>query len=362
MPCIIIVGGGYGGSLLARKLDPHCDVTLIEPRDAFVHNVAAMRAVTTPQLVDRIVLPYDRLLRRGRVLRDRVMGLGRSHVALASGRVQQGDVIVVATGSRYAAPFKPQTDRCDDYRAAVGAANEAILQARHVAIVGAGAVGVELAGEIASSMPGKIVTLISEGQNLFPDFTRGLGRRLEKDLHAMGVRLIKGMRIADLKATDRPVEGPLSLPDGKAIDADLVIPAVGARFENTLLRTVRDARFDSVGRAIVDSWLGLPGWANVFVLGDAAASGDKATIVAAMRQCDWLAKHLLAVTGGAKAEKLAPYRPYRVQPILIPVGPARGASVLPFGTKGLAVGAWFTSAIKGKDLFVSRYRRDFRLN
>ena len=253
MASIIIVGGGYGGSLLARRLDPHCDVTLIEPRDAFVHNVAAMRAVTAPELVDRIVLPYDRLLKRGRVLRDRVTGLGQSHVALASGRVQQGDAIVVATGSRYAAPFKPQTDRCDDFRAAVLGANQAIRQARHVAIVGAGAVGVELAGEIAASMPGKtVVTLISEGQSLFPDFTAGLGRRLEQDLHALGVRLIKGMRVADLKSTDHPVEGPLTLSDGKTIDADLVIPAIGSRFDNTLLRTVPQATFDSVGRAIVD--------------------------------------------------------------------------------------------------------------
>lgn len=360
MASIIIIGGGYGGSLLARKLDSQCDVTLIEPRDAFIHNVAAMRAVTAPKLLDRIVLPYDRLLKRGRVVRDRVTGLGQSQVALASGRVQKGDVIVVATGSRYAAPFKPQTDRCDDFCAAVWDANKAVREARHVAIVGAGAVGVELAGEIASSMPGKTVTLIGEGQGLFPDYTGGLGRRLEQDLRALGVHVIKGMRIADLKATDHPSEGPLSSADGKVIDANLVIPTIGARFDNTLLRTMPQVTFDSLGRANVDAWLRLPGSANIFALGDAAANGDKATIVAVMRQCDWLAKHLVALSRGSRSEKLPPYRPYKVQPILVPVGPARGASVLPFGRKGLAVGAWFTSTIKGKGLFVSRYRRDFR--
>jgi NADH dehydrogenase FAD-containing subunit len=208
-------------------------------------------------------------------------------------------------------------------------------------------------------MPGKTVTLISEGQSLFPEYTPGFGRRLEKDLDALGVRLIKGKRVGDLKSTDRPVEGPLSLSDGKSIDPDLVIPATGSRFDNTLLRTVPQATFDNVGRAVVDSWLRLPGFANIFVLGDAAANGDKATIVAVMRQCDWLAKHLLARAGSAKSEKLAAYRPYKVQPILVPVGPLRGASVLPFGAKGLTVGARFTSAIKGKDLFVSRYRGDF---
>ncbi len=43
--CIVIVGGGHGGAALARALEGATDVLLIEPRDCFVHNVAALRAV-----------------------------------------------------------------------------------------------------------------------------------------------------------------------------------------------------------------------------------------------------------------------------------------------------------------------------
>ena len=34
----------------------------MEPRDAFVHNVAAIRAIVEPALLDRLIIPYDRLL------------------------------------------------------------------------------------------------------------------------------------------------------------------------------------------------------------------------------------------------------------------------------------------------------------
>ena len=64
---VIIVGGGYTGTALARALDKLAEVQLVDARDRFVHNVAAIRSVVDPSLLDRIVIPYDRLLRRGGV-------------------------------------------------------------------------------------------------------------------------------------------------------------------------------------------------------------------------------------------------------------------------------------------------------
>ena len=46
-------------------------------------------------------------------------------------------------------------------------------------------------------------------------------------------------------------------------------------------------------------------------------------------------------------------------PILVPLGARRGASVLPITKKGLAVGPFLTSAIKGKQLFIPRYWKEF---
>ena len=48
MKRVVIVGGGYAGTSLARSLDAAVEVVLVEPRDRFVHNVAAIRALVEP--------------------------------------------------------------------------------------------------------------------------------------------------------------------------------------------------------------------------------------------------------------------------------------------------------------------------
>ena len=47
---VVIIGGGYGGLLLAHKLMNKrlCKVTLIDPKDCMVHYVAALRSSVNP--------------------------------------------------------------------------------------------------------------------------------------------------------------------------------------------------------------------------------------------------------------------------------------------------------------------------
>jgi hypothetical protein len=57
---VVIIGGGYAGISVVGALDEDADVTLVERRDAFVHNVAALRAlVQRDMLIDRYAdLPH----------------------------------------------------------------------------------------------------------------------------------------------------------------------------------------------------------------------------------------------------------------------------------------------------------------
>ncbi len=47
-------------------------------------------------------------------------------------------------------------------------------------------------------------------------------------------------------------------------------------------------------------------------------------------------------------------------PFLLPLGPGCGASVMPFGKRGMVVGGSPTKTIKGKGLFIPRYRKELR--
>ena len=69
---VAVIGGGYGGVNVAKALDEIADVVLVEPKDAFFHNIAALRGLVDPDWLPRIFIPYDGLLKRGRVVRDRV--------------------------------------------------------------------------------------------------------------------------------------------------------------------------------------------------------------------------------------------------------------------------------------------------
>ena len=54
MKRVVIVGGGYAGTLLARALDPIAEVVLIEPKAAFVHNVARYSRRRRSRLVGQV--------------------------------------------------------------------------------------------------------------------------------------------------------------------------------------------------------------------------------------------------------------------------------------------------------------------
>src|SRR5437588_5054001 len=148
---VVVVGGGYAGIQVAKALDAELDVTLVEPRDAFVHNVAALRALVDPTWLSRIFLPYDGLLAHGRVVRDRAALADRWRVALASGTELRADFVVLATGSTYPFPAKSDRDDADAARERYRAAHAALAGAGRVLLLGAGPVGIELAGEIKAA-------------------------------------------------------------------------------------------------------------------------------------------------------------------------------------------------------------------
>ena len=132
MKRVIIVGGGYAGANLARALDKVAEVCVVEARDHFVHNVAAIRSVVDPSLLGQIVIPYDRLLRRGRVRQGLVANAFDGGVTLANGETIEGDVVIVATGSSYARPFKPAWHFAQAFADSVKDAHAGLLETERV--------------------------------------------------------------------------------------------------------------------------------------------------------------------------------------------------------------------------------------
>jgi len=50
LPHVVIIGGGYAGTYLAYLLQQEtiCKVTLVDPKDVFIHRAGVMRSIVEP--------------------------------------------------------------------------------------------------------------------------------------------------------------------------------------------------------------------------------------------------------------------------------------------------------------------------
>lgn len=351
---ITIVGGGYLGAELAKSLDDTAEVTLIEPRSHFVHAPAMIRAVVDPSLMDRALIPYDNLLKYGQVIRARAIGIDAEGATLENGGRVPADFIVVATGSSNAMPFKPVGPDVDGLRQANQRVHQQLKAARTIGIVGAGAVGTELAGEIAFGMPGKKVTLISDADRLFPTMPDKLGAALARKLRDAGVTLVLGNKAENLKSLTEPYAGSLKLSDGSEYGFDLVFPVLGSRASSDLIEGLPGAQKSTANRVKVDPWLRPSSLPNLFAAGDVSDAGDGMTIVATSRQLPWLKATLKGLVAGKRLEDMKPYKPWGPKaPILVPLSPTRGNSFLGLFTAG----DFLTRKLKGENLFLNKYNK-----
>ncbi|WP_052422610.1 NAD(P)/FAD-dependent oxidoreductase [Nonomuraea candida] len=347
-PSVVVLGGGYGGYKVAKLLDDVADVTLVDPTDAFVHNVASWRALVEPEWLDRIFLPYRRLLVNGRFLRDRAVAVDGRHVTLASGRTIEPDYLVLATGSAY--PFPAKTDRpeTEAAKAELRAAHEVLARAERVLLVGAGPAGLELAGEIKSAFPGKHVTLADVAPDILPGpFDQELRVELRRQLAELGVELKLGSPLRELPDAPPATAAPIAIATeaGEKLTADVWFRCFGVSPRTDYLRGALAEATDGQGHVRVDPFLRVLGQERVFAIGD-IADADRKMAAYAGRQGELLAANLRAeITGEGEAvayERQAPV-------ILVPLGPEGGAGQLP--GQGL-IGAEATAQIKGRAMLV----------
>jgi NADH dehydrogenase FAD-containing subunit len=354
-PVVVVIGGGYAGSNVARQLDDIADVVLVEPKDAFVHNVAALRALADPSWLPRIYLPYDRLLTSGRVVRDRAAKVEPGRVTLASGEELAADYIVLATGSGYPFPAKSDVDDTAVAHDRVRAAHAALDAAGRVLLVGAGPVGIELAGEIKAAWPGKQVTLLDAADDILgARFRDDLKAELRRQLGALGVELVLGSPLTAEPPTEpgQPGEFTVTTESGRAITAQVWFRCYGVTPVSDYLAGALAAARDSGGFVTVNPFLQVPGQDRVFALGDVSGADHKMA-GAAGRQAPVVAGNIRALIEGT------PLTAYEATPpsIVVPIGPAGGSGQRAGADELIA--AELVSELKGRDLMVDRFAEMF---
>lgn len=143
-------------------------------------------------------------------------------------------------------------------------------------IVGGGPTGIEMAGAISDisravlsrdfkeidTRRAKII-LVEAGQRVLASFDEALSKRAEADLAAMGVDVMKGVRVTDINEHGVQIDGSVF------IQAQTVIWAAGV--QAATISTKPEIKKDRAGRIFVSPDFSVPGYENVFVVGDMAA-------------------------------------------------------------------------------------------
>ena len=356
---VAVIGGGYGGSAVAKALDSEADVVLIDPRDAFVNAAGSLRALARPDWAGNVFFPFDTLLSRGEVIRERASSVDPEGVTLASGRRVEADYLVLATGSRYAYPAKPEADSAAEALDDLRRSHKELQSAERVLILGAGPVGLELAGEIREVWSDKEITVVDPAEQLLPGFRPEMREDLHRQLAERDVRLRLGTTLTAPPATGPGLAGTFTVAtaDGDELTADIWFRAHGVRVDSDYLADGRLTARTEDGRVPVTETLHVRGHAHVYAVGDLTDLAEAKMAGYAMQHAEVVARNIAAQLRGE--EPTAAYRPAPDPMILLPLGMTGGVGQLPSPDGPNVVTADTVSAYKGGDLFTGRFAELF---
>ncbi|GAA4337955.1 hypothetical protein GCM10023086_72080 [Streptomyces venetus] len=356
---VVVIGGGYAGVRLAKRLDGTARVTLVDRKEVFFHRVASLRAGVRPEWTHTPFIPYDRLLHRGRVVAGKVVRIDTAErqVVLATGERLPYDVVVIATGADYPEPARFSGTTTEEAAKSFAEHQRNIATAEHVLVVGGGPGGVELSAEIRLARPDARVTLAHSGSALLDSTgSERPGRRALAWLesHDVEVRLDSFMSPGTEFGTYRDARGTV-------IEADLSFWATGTTPNTLWIRLAGHGDWlNRTGHVKVDRTLRVEGKLDVFAVGDVNDVTELKITPAALAQADIAAHNIRAhlKSSGRHRKEPRSYRPTQRTPLIVPLGPADGLTVVPVpGGESAVLGSRTTTMAKAKTLMTPYMRR-----
>ncbi|KAH6694257.1 hypothetical protein BKA61DRAFT_712180 [Leptodontidium sp. MPI-SDFR-AT-0119] len=250
---IVILGGNFSGVSTAHYLLRHIlpplrsanggrseyKLTLISPSDHTFFKIAAPRALISAELVplDKSFGSIPDAFRDYKTSEFKFVqgaavhvdeGANVIHVRLTGSTanvIVRYHSLVVATGTTSPSPLWTLHGNYRDTAAAFEGLHERLPNAKTILIVGGGATGVEVAGEIGYYYKGKDITLLSGSSRLLPGLKHtGVGKAAERQLKVLNVKTTHNIKV--ISRTELPNGKVLvNLSDGGPETFDVYIDA-----------------------------------------------------------------------------------------------------------------------------------------
>lgn len=343
-PRVVIVGAGFGGLSAAQELaGAPFDVTLIDRHNYHLFQPLLYQVATAGLSPADIAAPIRSIV-RGRsnqtVMLATVTGVDlKASEVIADERRIPFDYLILATGAQHAyfghddwEPFAPGLKTIDDatrFRARMllafeRAESETDADERRrlltFVVIGGGPTGVEMAGAIAELARRALakdfrtidpasarVILVEAGPRLLTAFDPSLSDRAQRSLEGLGVEIRLGKAVTSCDA-DGVVLGDQRIEARTIMWGAGVMASPAGRWLNV--------PSDRAGRVMVNPDLSVPGYSNVFVIGDTATVNDSSgkslpgVAPVAKQQGRYVAKSLIAAANGRAATAPFAYRDF----------------------------------------------------
>ncbi|MGQ4403045.1 NAD(P)/FAD-dependent oxidoreductase [Streptomyces hayashii] len=356
---VVVIGGGYAGVRLTQQLASTAPVTLVDRKEVFFHRIASLRAGVRPEWSVTPFIPYDRLLRDGRMVVGKAVSIDTTarQVVMATGERLPYDVVVIASGADYPEPARFTGVTAEETIESFAAHQRKVAAAQHVLVVGGGPSGVELSAEIRLARPDARVTLAHAGPALL--HATGSERAGRKALdwlesHDVDVRLDSFISPGNDFGTYRDANGTV-------IDADVSFWATGTTPNTLWLRLAGHGDWlTASGHVKVDRRLRVQGRRDVFAVGDVNDATELKITPAALAQADLAAHNIRAHLQSSGRHRREPrlYRPLRRTPLIVPFGSADGMTLVPvLGGESAVLGGRTSVLAKAKTLMTPYMRR-----
>lgn len=304
MKHIVIIGGGYAGVYALRELvkNKNIKITLIDKHTYHnlqpeVYDLIANKGTIADVTIDLSSLcgGFEHPFLEYKNLRVTDIDYKQKQIATAEQETIQFDYLLLSVGTR---TFFPQNieglNNTNDLKKLHKALyfkqnfekqlfNKIEDEAKkcdktHIAVVGAGLSGVEIAAEMAFyanqffkrgsfHCDNFKISLISSRSTILPGFDQKMIRMASERLHDLGINIITDTK---MQSCDKEY---LYLSNGTKIHYSFIIFAGGIEAANLILKS--DLPKNNKGQIIVDEYLKVQGYDDIFAAGDIAQIKDK---------------------------------------------------------------------------------------
>lgn len=316
---IVILGGGFCGALIAKKLDAarELEIILIEKKHYFDYSPSIHKVVIHPSYLRKVIVPYYSFLEHVHIIIDNVIKVTPTYIETKKNKIGY-DYLIISTGIDYPIMLKNKENVFVlKYASDAVDMSTKILNVDNLLIIGGGLIGVEIAAELVTQTKNKQISIVHSHDRLLERNPIKASQYAQRFLEKHDVNIVFNEKVI------RHENHSFLTDKNKSIEAEMGIWCAGIRFDPWFMKGFTDSIFTDQKALKVNQYLQLKGYNNIFVGGDINNIREEKTAQNAERQASLIVKNIKRLL---KKQSLIKYN-RRNSPLVISLGNHDGITI-----------------------------------